>query len=48
MEAFRDRPPRQIGGLTLTEVYDYKTHEIRTLDRRMRRHAPCPSRPATC
>ncbi len=27
MEAFRAHPPRQIGGLTITDVYDYKTHE---------------------
>jgi len=33
MAALRARPPRQIGGSNLTEVYDYKTHEIRTLDR---------------
>src|SRR5205823_10843714 len=31
MEAFREQPPTAIGGLTLTEVYDYKTHEIRSL-----------------
>ncbi len=31
MAAFRTRPPSQLGGLTLTEVHDYKTHEIRTL-----------------
>ena len=29
----RDHPPRQIGGLALTDVYDYKAHEIRTLNR---------------
>jgi phosphoglucomutase/phosphomannomutase len=33
MAAFRARPPRQLGGVTLTEVHDYKTHEIRTLTR---------------
>lgn len=33
MAAFRARPPRQIGGLTLTEVRDYEQHEIRPLDR---------------
>ncbi len=33
MKALRDNPPRQIGGLALTEVYDYKTHEIRALNR---------------
>ena len=31
MAAFRQRPPHQIGGLRLTEVHDYETHEIRTL-----------------
>jgi phosphoglucomutase len=31
MEAFRNRPPRQLGGLTLTEVSDYQTHETRSL-----------------
>ena len=31
MTAFRGKPPQQIGGLTITEVYDYETHEIRTL-----------------
>ena len=29
MCAFRERPPRILGGLTLTEVSDYQTHEIR-------------------
>ena len=33
MNAFRARPPRQIGGLTLTEVHDYEKHEIRVLNR---------------
>jgi phosphoglucomutase/phosphomannomutase len=33
MAAFRTRPPHQLGGLTLTEVYDYNTHEIRPLNR---------------
>lgn len=33
MAAFRNRPPRQLGGLKLAEVYDYKTHEIRSLNR---------------
>jgi phosphoglucomutase/phosphomannomutase len=33
MSAFRARPPRQIGGLVLTEVYDYQTHAIRALNR---------------
>jgi phosphoglucomutase len=29
MAAFRQNPPRQVGGLAVTEVYDYNTHEIR-------------------
>jgi phosphoglucomutase len=33
MTAFRARPPRGIGGLTITDVYDYKSHEIRMLNR---------------
>jgi phosphoglucomutase/phosphomannomutase len=33
MDAFRTRPPQQIGGLTLTDVYDYQSHEIRSLNR---------------
>jgi phosphoglucomutase len=33
MDAFRDHPPRQIGGMTLTQVSDYRQHEIRPLDR---------------
>jgi len=32
MAAFRSRPPRELGGLTLAEVYDYKMHEIRSLN----------------
>jgi phosphoglucomutase/phosphomannomutase len=32
MEAFRTRPPATIGGLTITEVRDYKAHEIRHAD----------------
>jgi len=32
MAAFRSTPPRSVGGLAVTEVYDYQTHEIRTLD----------------
>jgi phosphoglucomutase len=32
MDAFRVRPPKQIGGLTLTHVYDYQSHEIRALN----------------
>jgi phosphoglucomutase/phosphomannomutase len=33
IEAFRQRPPRQFGGLRVTDVYDYERHEIRALDR---------------
>ncbi len=33
MNALRTRPPRQIGGLKLAHVHDYKEHEIRRLDR---------------
>jgi len=33
MDAFRLRPPQQIGGLTLTDVSDYQSHEIRALNR---------------
>jgi phosphoglucomutase/phosphomannomutase len=29
MAAFRTEPPRSIAGLAVTEVHDYKTHEIR-------------------
>jgi phosphoglucomutase/phosphomannomutase len=31
MLAFRKRPPALLGGLRLTEVFDYQKHEIRTL-----------------
>ncbi len=33
MEALRERPPRTIGGLALTDAYDYNLHEIRALNR---------------
>ena len=32
MEALRERPPHTIGGLMLSDVYDYKLHEIRALN----------------
>ncbi len=32
MEALRSRPPESVGGLKVTEIYDYKTHEIRKAD----------------
>jgi phosphoglucomutase len=31
MAAFREQPPKSIGGVRLTEVYDYETHEVRSL-----------------
>ena len=41
MAAFRDEPAdRRSAGSTLTEVYDYKTHEIRALDRHGRDPPP--------
>jgi len=44
MDALRARPPRQIGGLTLTEAFDYKAHEVRSLGRAARpRPLPQPS-----
>ena len=55
MEAFRSRPPREIGGLTLTEVFDYQRHEVRPLSRpgpadppapALRRPPDLPRRPA--
>jgi phosphoglucomutase len=33
MNAFRKRPPEELGGRALTDVYDYKAHEVRALDR---------------
>ena len=33
MAAFRTRPPRELGGSTPTEVYDYEAHEVRALGR---------------
>ena len=42
--SLRTDPPRQIGGLALTDVHDYKTHEIRALDRsKPARPLPQPS-----
>ena len=43
MAAFRDQPPRQVGGLDVTEVHDYKTHEIRSLSGAPARPLPQPS-----
>ena len=31
MDALRSRPPQKLGGLALTEVRDYETHEIRSI-----------------
>jgi len=31
MAAFRENPPKELGKAVLGEVYDYKTHEIRSL-----------------
>jgi phosphoglucomutase/phosphomannomutase len=31
MAAFREAPPREVGGLALTEAFDYQTHEVREL-----------------
>ena len=31
MAAFRQTPPKSIGGLDVVEVYDYKTHEVRAI-----------------
>ena len=47
MAAFRTAPPKTVGGLTLTEVHDYKTHEIRVLGRARQDRAPCPNPRAT-
>ncbi len=33
MDALRAHPPRQIGGLTLTEAFDYQSHLVRSLGR---------------
>jgi phosphoglucomutase/phosphomannomutase len=44
MDAFRCHPPRNTGGLILTDVYDYKAHEVRALDRAAKaRPLPRPS-----
>lgn len=31
MKAFRESPPKSVAGLAVTEVYDYKAHEVRDL-----------------
>jgi phosphoglucomutase/phosphomannomutase len=44
MRAFRARPPRQIAGVTLSDVYDYELHEVRALNRAVpARPLPQPS-----
>jgi phosphoglucomutase/phosphomannomutase len=44
MAALRENPPKRVGGLALTSVCDYKTHEIRALDRAVpARPLPDPS-----
>ena len=44
MAAFREHPPRSIAGLDVAEVYDYKTHEIRSVrDSAPSRPLPDPS-----
>jgi phosphoglucomutase/phosphomannomutase len=44
MAAFRAKPPHTIGGIKTTDVYDYKTHEIRSLNGSARpRPLPDPS-----
>jgi phosphoglucomutase/phosphomannomutase len=32
MAAFREHPPGSIGGLAVTEIYDYRKHEVRAAD----------------
>lgn len=34
MTAFRQTPPRELGGLAVTDVYDYKDHVVRHADGR--------------
>ena len=43
MAAFREQPAARLGGLAVTEVHDYKTHEIRALGTGRARSRPCPS-----
>ncbi|WP_165248961.1 phospho-sugar mutase [Paludisphaera soli] len=31
MKAFRESPPKYVAGLPVTEVYDYRSHEVRDL-----------------
>ncbi len=43
MAAFRNAPPSAIGGLAVTEVYDYKEHVVRTPQDGKTRPLPQPS-----
>ncbi len=43
MAAFREHPPRSVGGLDVTEVHDYQTHEVRSLTGGPARPLPEPS-----
>jgi len=43
MAAFREHPPRSVGGLDVTEVHDYKTHEVRSLTGGPARPLPEPA-----
>ncbi|HWE40844.1 MAG TPA: phospho-sugar mutase [Isosphaeraceae bacterium] len=43
MSSFRNSPPKTIAGLAVTEVYDYKTHEIRSLTGGPSKPLPQPS-----
>ncbi|HEV3165272.1 MAG TPA: phospho-sugar mutase, partial [Isosphaeraceae bacterium] len=44
MAAFREQPPQSIAGLAVTEVFDYKTHEVRQVGSKGgARHLPEPS-----
>ena len=43
MAAFREHPPKSVGGQDVTEVYDYQTHEVRSLTGGAPRPLPEPS-----
>jgi len=43
MAAFREHPPRSVGGLDVTEVHDYQTHEVRSLTGGPARPLPEPA-----
>jgi phosphoglucomutase len=44
MQAFRTKPPSEFGGLKLKQVYDFKEHEIRAVNR-VGVTRPLPPRP---